>query len=266
MIPGLTDTHCHLYFRDFTKDLDEVLGRAWDEGVERILIPGIDLDSSRQAVALTEIHPNLYAAVGVHPNDAHTWNEDTASALRELAAHPRTVAIGEIGLDYYRDRTSKEIQTRVFLAQLDLARDVEKPIVVHNRNAIHDLLPLLENWQADLAATNHPLALRPGVLHSFDEPLAWGKKAAEIHFCLGVSGPVTFPQAIEKHELVAGMDMKDLLIETDAPFLTPIPYRGKRNEPAYTHHIATKIALLKDQSVDDVCSQTASNAARLFGW
>lgn len=266
MISGLTDTHCHLFFQDFTQDLDEVLGRAWDEGIERILVPGVDFDSSRQAVALAEKHPNLYAAVGIHPNDAHTWDKLTTTALRELAVHPKTVAIGEIGLDYFRNRTSKDIQACVFLAQLGLAREVEKPIVVHNRNAIHDLLPLLMNWQADLVAANHPLALRPGVLHSFDEPLAWGKKAAEIHFYLGISGPVTFPKAIEKHELVTGMDLKDLLIETDAPFLTPIPYRGKRNEPAFVHHIAVKIALLKDQSFDTVCSQTASNAARLFNW
>ena len=266
MNSGLTDTHCHLYFRDFAEDLNEVLSRAWDEGVERILIPGIDLDTSRQAVDLTEKHPNLFAAVGVHPNDALTWNASTASALRDLTAHPKTVAIGEIGLDYYRDHAPKDVQTSVFLAQLDLAREVEKPVVVHNRNAIHDLWTILESWQAGLATANHPLALCPGVLHSFDESLFWGKKAAIAHFYLGISGPVTFPKAIEKHELVTGLELEDLLIETDAPFLTPIPYRGRRNEPSYTRHIAVKIAELKQLPVNLVVTQTASNAVRLFGW
>jgi TatD DNase family protein len=266
MNSGLTDTHCHLYFQVFREDLEQVLARAWDQGVERILIPGIDLDSSRQAVVLAEQHPNLFAAVGIHPNDALTWGEWTLTSLRELASHPKTVAIGEIGLDYYRDRAPKETQIQIFRTQLALAKECGKPVVIHDRQAIHDVWPILEAWQADLAVCGSPLAYRPGVLHSFDEPLSWARKVVEKWFFLGITGPVTFKKAIDKQELAAGIPLEHLLLETDAPFLTPHPHRGRRNEPAYTAFIADKIAALKEIPVESVRSATNRNAAKLFAW
>lgn len=266
MISGLTDTHCHLYFQDFTKDLDQVLSRAWEQGVKHILIPGIDLDSSRQAVAMAEDHPNLFAAVGVHPNSSLTWDNGTADELRKLALHPKTVAVGEIGLDYYRDRAPKEHQIQIFKAQLALAKECNKPVVIHNRQAIEDTWEILEAWQADLVHKNSPLAVRPGVLHSFDESFIWAEKAVDKHFYLGISGPVTFRKAIVKHEMVKQAPLKNLLIETDAPFLAPHPYRGRRNEPAYTTYIAEKIAELKNTTVENVLAQTFTNAAALFCW
>jgi TatD DNase family protein len=266
MTAALTDTHCHLYFPDFNDDLEEVLNRAWDEGVQRILIPGIDLDTSRQAVALAESHPNIFAAVGVHPNDSLAWDDATEDKLRYLAAHPKTLAIGEIGLDFYRDRAPKNHQIDVFLAQLGLAAECGLPVVIHNRQAIEDTWPILETWQEQLTKTGSPLANRPGVLHSFDESFLWAEKAIERNFYIGISGPVTIRKATMKHELVKFCPLSKLLIETDAPFLTPHPFRGRRNEPAYTAYIAEKIAGLKSTSVDEVMEQTYANAAALFGW
>ncbi|MDX9863581.1 MAG: TatD family hydrolase [Anaerolineaceae bacterium] len=266
MTAALTDTHCHLYFRDFNEDLAEVLNRAWDQGVQRILIPGIDLATSRQAVALAENHPNLYAAVGIHPNDSLAWDDTTADQLRELAAHPKTLAIGEIGLDFYRDRAPKTHQIEVFKAQLALAAECSLPVVIHNRQAIAAVWPILQAWQEQLAAAGSPLAARPGVLHSFDESFRWAEKAISSNFYIGISGPVTFRKATEKHELVQHIPLTSLLIETDAPFLTPHPFRGRRNEPAYTSYIAEKIATLKNIAINEVQQQTYENAAALFGW
>ncbi len=266
MIAALTDTHCHLYFRDFNGDLEEVLNRAWDQGVQRILVPGIDLDTSRLAVALADSHPNIFAAVGVHPNNSLTWDGSTADQLRELAAHPKTLAIGEIGLDFYRDHAPRAHQIEVFETQLALAADCELPVVIHNRQAIENTWPILEVWQKQLFKTGSPLARCPGVMHSFDETYLWAEKAINSNFFIGISGPVTFRKAVEKHEVVQRIPLTSLLIETDAPFLTPHPFRGRRNEPAYTSHITEKIAELKNISVDEVKQQTYTNAAALFGW
>lgn len=266
MTAALTDTHCHLYFKDFTEDLTEVLNRAWDQGVQRILVPGIDLDTSRQAVALADSHPDIFAAVGVHPNDALTWDQSTAGHLRELAAHPKTLAIGEIGLDFYRDRAPKARQVEIFETQLSIAAEYDLPVAIHCREAIEVTWSILEAWQKQLADANSPLAQHPGVMHSFDETYLWAEKAVNSNFSIGISGPVTFRKATEKHELVQHIPLTSLLIETDAPFLTPNPFRGRRNEPAYTTYIAEKIADLKHIDVKEVREQTYANAATLFGW
>lgn len=262
----LTDTHCHLYFKDFHQDLDQVLDRAWEEGVERILVPGIDLESSRQATALAEKYPQLYAAVGIHPNEATTWNESTLSALSDLAAHPKTVAIGEIGLDFYRDRTPKELQIEVFKQQLALAKEQHKPVIIHTRQSLAAVWPILSAWQSELEKSASALAQQPGVLHSFDESVSWAQQVIESHFRVGIGGPVTFRNATDKHELATRIDLSHLLLETDAPFLTPHPYRGRRNEPAYTAYVAAKVAELKNLPVAAVRHQTTKNAATLFNW
>ena len=266
MTAALTDTHCHLYFQDFNDDLAEVLNRAWDQGVQRILVPGIDLDTSRQAVALADSHPNVFAAVGVHPNDSLTWDNNCTNQLRDLAAHPKTLAIGEIGLDFYRDRAPIARQVEIFEAQLAIAAECDLPVAIHCRQAIEVTWPILEAWQKQLVAAGSPLAQHPGVMHSFDESFLWAEKAIRSNFSIGISGPVTFRKATEKHELVQHIPLTSLLIETDAPFLTPHPFRGRRNEPAYTTYIAETIADLKNIDVEEVIKQTYANAATLFGW
>jgi TatD DNase family protein len=260
------DSHCHLNLRPFEADLPAVLERAWHSGIDHILMPGIDLETSRAVVALSETDPRLYAAVGFHPNDALAWNEDAALELAQLARHPRVLAIGEIGLDFYRDRAPRDVQYRVLAAQLALAAEVSKPVVIHARQSLPELWPILASWQASLAKSAPALSDRPGVLHSFDGDLETALAALEAHFFLGISGPVTFHNAPERQQLVSQLPLASLLLETDAPFLAPQPVRGQRNEPANIPMIAEKIAELHSQPLAVVAKVTTQNADRLLGW
>ncbi len=271
--PVLCDTHCHLNFDSFADDLPEVLERARTVGVNRILNPAIDLETSREILRLAEATPEIYAAVGVHPNDGATWRKETQAALRELARHPKVAAIGEIGLDYYRDRTPPAQQQHIFAQQLELAAELGLPVVVHIRDfnrehpqATADTLILLAEWTANLRDSGSPLAERPGVLHSFSSGLQAGQKALAMGFMLGFTGPVTFQKATALHEVVAQTPLERLIVETDAPFLTPHPYRGQRNEPAYVRFVAARIAELHSLPIEMVVKQTTLNAGRLFRW
>ncbi len=263
---AFVDSHCHLFFHSFIDDLDQVLRRAWDGGITRILMPGIDLETSRQVIVLSEKHPNLFAAVGVHPNDAVSWQKGSLVELKELAGHPKVVAIGEIGLDYYRNNTPQALQREVLAAQLELAASLGKPVVVNNRQAFSDLWPVLKEWQADLERSGNPLSQAPGVLHSFEGTQAMALQAIERHFYIGIGGPVTFRNAADHQEVARDMAIEQILLETDAPFLTPHPHRGQRNEPSYVIFIAEKIAQLRAQSLQFVAEATTQNADRLFAW
>jgi TatD DNase family protein len=262
----LTDTHCHLNLSIFQDDINEILERAWEIGLERILVPGIDIETSQSAVAMAEEHSNLYAAVGVHPGSARTWNEETLSILRELAQHPKTVAIGEIGLDYYRDRAPRPLQREVFRAQLALAGELGLPVIVHNRDSFDDVWEELSIWHDELGSSGSTIAQHPGVLHSFDGTTTTGQQAAAKGFYLGISGPVTFKNAPERQNTTAGLALDHLLIETDAPYLTPHPFRGRRNEPAYVALVAEKISELHGISLEAAKQATWKNAAQLFHW
>lgn len=269
----LVDTHCHINFDAFDEDREAVLERARQAGVVRILNPGIDLDSSRVAVQLADTYPEIYAAVGVHPNDALTWDDSTLAELRELARHPKVVAIGEIGLDYYWDRTPQGVQHRVFRHQLELAAELGLPVVIHSRNKTRgdnactdDVRQALVEWQAELAEGGSALAKRPGVLHSYSGSEAAARQLVERNFWIGITGPVTFRNAPELQAVVASLPVERLLIETDAPFLTPHPHRGQRNEPAYVRFIADKIGTLHGLSFDTITDITTLGAERLFHW
>jgi TatD DNase family protein len=263
----LIDTHCHLYFDSYDGDRQAVLTRAGAADVERILAPGIDLASSRAAVDLAETHAPVYAAVGVHPNSALTWEPGTLDALRDLLEDDKVVAVGEMGLDYYRDRAPKSIQRRVFRDQLALAGEERLPVVLHVRNAspedracIADLLTILEEMRPTL------LEDRPGVVHSFSGNLDEALKLVELGFFIGITGPVTYPNADALRQVVANVPLEHLLIETDGPFLTPQPRRGQRNEPAYVAYVAEKIGETRRLSPKLVAEETTKNAKRLFGF
>jgi TatD DNase family protein len=282
----LTDTHCHLDYDKFDEDRDAVIQRALDAGVTRILIPGLDLDSSLAGIKLAEAHPEIFAAVGFHPTDLDKWSETSLENLRQLILpHPqpsstgrgsRIVAIGEIGLDYYwvKEAEKQAFQREVLKLQLQLAQEVNKPVVIHMREendkwfgqASLDLLDILSAWQGQLEAEKHPLAERPGVLHSFNGNLGTAQKAIALNFYIGVTGPVTYKNAEEKRQIIRQLPLERLLIETDAPYLTPVPHRGKRNEPAFVAHIADKIAEIHMTTREQVAEITAANAMRLFGW
>lgn len=263
----LTDTHCHLNLNTFQEILEPVLQRAWERGIGRILIPGIDVETSRSAIALAERHAPLYAAVGVHPGDASTWTAETLSTLRELARHPKVVAIGEIGLDYYRDRSPRPLQRQVFDDQLELAAELNLPVVIHNRESFDDVWGALSAWQAALARAGSPLAERPGVLHSYDGSAEIAQKIIEKGFFIGISGPVTFKNAGERQAVVTALPLDHLLVETDAPYLTPHPFRGRwPNEPAFVAFVAQKIAELHGLPLETILNTTWQNATKVFNW
>ncbi len=274
----LVDTHCHLNFDKFETDRSAVLERAWEAGVTHILNPGIDLPSSIQALALANsLSKNagvqIFVAVGVHPTDALSWDAQTPGELQRLALFERIKAIGEIGLDYYWDKAPIDLQKCVFVDQLALAAHLELPVVIHSRNktevdrrCTNELLDLLDVWVAELHRNKHPLGQRPGVLHSFSDGVAAAQRAVDMGFYIGITGPVTFRKAQELRDVVAAVPLNHLLIETDAPFLTPHPHRGERNEPAYVRFVAAEIAKIHNLAVEAVMQQTTENAARLFQW
>ncbi len=286
----LTDTHCHLDLEHFDADRHEVLNRAETHCIVHLLVPGLSLESSRSVLALVNSSSMLHAAIGVHPTEASTWGESTKEELRAMAGPDthssamlkgdeggrveKIVAIGEIGLDYYWDRAPHELQRFVLREQLDLAASLCLPVIIHLREAddadhgpcMEHALAILDDWTAGLRSENNPLADAPGVLHSFSGGLDVAQKAISQRFFIGVSGPVTFKNARMKQELAAQLPLESLLIETDAPFLAPHPYRGKRNEPAFVAQIADKIAALQSRTLEEVARITTTNAARLFSW
>ncbi|UCC63350.1 MAG: TatD family hydrolase [Anaerolineae bacterium] len=257
----LIDTHAHLDFRQFDDDRDAVLDRAWEAGLAAIVTIGIDLETSRAAVALAETHERVFATVGFHPHDAKYADTSALAELSELAQHPRVVAIGEIGLDYYRDRSPREVQRRLFRQQLQMAAQVGKPVVIHDREAHADTLKILRQWVTE----NQP---RPaeyrGVLHCFSGDLALAQTGNELGFFIGVDGPITYRNARHLPALVKALPLDRLLLETDAPFLTPHPYRGQRNEPAYVRLVVKKIAEVKKESLREIAQATTTNANTLF--
>ena len=289
----LTDTHCHLDLENFDPDRSAVLERAIQVGVTHILVPGLNLPSSRSVVSLAESHPRLSAAIGVHPTEASTWSESSIEELNALASGSsdaigasgssetpdssgpsKVVAIGEIGLDYYWNAAPPELQKNVLRLQLDLAAQIRLPIILHMREAkvplgeqcAGDLLQILEPWATRLRLGKNPLAARLGVLHSFSGSLETARRALSLGFYIGVAGPVTFRNAQARQEIIAALPLDHILLETDAPFQSPHPYRGKRNEPSYVRLIADKIAMLHSCTVEEVAAATSENAARLFAW
>ncbi|NLE82904.1 MAG: TatD family hydrolase [Chloroflexi bacterium] len=261
----LHDSHCHLDFDNFDQDRPEVIVRAKSADVRFVVVPGVDLPSSAKAQALTAQHPGfVYSAAGVHPNYVNGLKIAVLDGIRELAKSPGVVAIGEVGLDYYRTYSSKEDQKRFLLAQLALAEELELPVILHDRDASVELVPILLEWQANLTE-DHPLKRRPGVMHAYSADLAVAEPLIESNFYFGVGGPVTYENARERKEVVKGLPVERMLLETDAPFLTPHPHRGKRNEPSYIPLIAEAIADLHGITAAEVGKITTRNAIGLFG-
>ena len=275
----LTDTHCHLDLNKFDADRGDVIQRAFDIGVVRILIPGLELQSSRAALRLADANPKIFAAVGFHPTDLDTWDQNSVNTLKTLIkqdASNKIVAIGEVGIDYYwvKEPEKQAQQREALKQQLKLAQVVNKPVIIHMREendawfgqAAIDLLEILDEWHKELASQNHPMTLKPGVLHSFNGNLETAQKAIELNFYIGVTGPVTYKNAEEKRSIIKQLPLSKLLIETDAPFLAPVPHRGKRNEPAFVAHIADKIAEIHNTTREQIAAITFQNASELFGW
>jgi len=272
----LADTHCHLYLEKFDTDRDQVIKRALAAGVTRLLVPGVDVSTSRRAVELAEGCPQIYAAVGFHPTGIEKMDESGFDEIRHLATHSKVVAIGEIGLDYFwvKEKDGQQRQRDGLRTQLQLARELNKPVILHLREhadaqqgaCAEDMLQLLGIWVADLRTSNAKLPSRPGVLHSFSGSLQTARSALDLGFFIGVTGPITFEKADQRRQITAALPLDHLLIETDAPYLAPVPHRGMRNEPAFVTHIADKIAEIQSRSPQEVATLTSRNAAQLFAW
>jgi TatD DNase family protein len=258
----LVDTHCHLNFERYDNDREDVVARARAAGVTRIIIPAIDIATTYEALGIAAKYDGIYAAAGIHPNSTKDFTEVDRAAIEELAGRDKIVAIGEIGLDYHWDKSPVEKQKEAFRAQLDLAAKLALPVIIHNREASDDVMDMLEAWVK--GGLPDAIKDRPGVLHSFSAPQSTADRALAIGFYLGFTGPVTFRKADDLREIVDTVPEERLLVETDGPFLTPEPYRGKRNEPAYVKHIAGRIAKIKDKTEDEITAITTANAERLF--
>ena len=249
-----TDTHCHLNHEQLLPEWEAALFRAQQSGVARLILIGYDLQSSECAVQLAEQSDALWAAVGIHPHDATACTPDALARLRELSRHPRVVAIGEIGLDFYRDLSPRERQYEAFHAQLALAQEQGLPVVIHCREAYDPLLAVLAQYPQ----------VR-GVLHCFSGTAAHADQGLALGYYLGIGGVITFKNAAELRAIVQAMPRQRLLLETDAPYLAPHPYRGKRNEPAYLPLIARQVADLWAVSLEELSVITESNVVSLFG-
>lgn len=265
--PVLVDTHCHLDAPQFAGEPSgALLTRAAAAGVVRVVTIATELASSRRAVAMAAGHPAVWATVGVDPNDAADFDDAALAELAALAASPRVVAIGEIGLDYHWNRAPHAVQAHVFQAQLDLARAAGLPVVIHNRDADADTAAILLAWAADLRRTE-AWANRPvGVMHCYSGDLALAQELSAAGFLISLAGPVTFKNARETQAVATGLPETALVLETDAPYLAPAPYRGQRNEPAQVRRVAEFVAELRGTTLEAIARATSANAARLFGW
>jgi TatD DNase family protein len=249
----LIDTHAHLDDRAFDKDRPALIARLHADGVGAVTV-GASLESSREAVRLAERHHLIWATVGVHPHGAKYVTPEVLRELEELAKTPRVVAVGEIGLDYYRDLSPRDVQRSVFADQLDLAKRLELPVVLHNRQSTDDLVAILR-----VAGRSHR-----GVVHSFLGDAALAETFLSLGLYLGVGGPLTYPANEALRDAVRRAPLERLVLETDCPYLTPVPHRGQRNEPAYIELVAAEIARIRGNSIDDVARQTTVNARALF--
>lgn len=261
------DTHCHLNFKAFKKDLNEVINRANNAGVEKIIIPGAKLDSSQRAVEITQEYTNCFAAVGIHPHHVeeyiHKGSQKTQEDLKKLSKNNKVVAIGEIGLDYhqYKDYPSisdetKKLQKELFELQLDIAIQGNLPVIIHCREAQNDIIETIKQVKSK--------NLR-GVFHCFDGSSEYLNNVLALGFFVGFDGNSTYPQNAHLRDLVQKTPLNRLLLETDAPYLTPVPHRHTRNEPAYLTLMASCVSEIKQKSIEEIALQTTQNANFLFG-
>ena len=250
----LVDTHAHLQWASFNKDRETVISRARKVGVENIVNIGFDADGSREAIELAEKHEGVYATVGIHPHCASQLNQNLLDKLRKLSENPKVVAIGEIGLDYYRNLSPREAQKKAFKAQLTLAEELGLPVVIHDREAHTDTLQILSKFKGKTK----------GVMHCFSGSREMAEQCVELGFYISFAGPVTFHNSRKLHEVAEWTDLNKILLETDSPWLAPQNKRGRRNEPAFLPFIAKKIAELKGISADDLAVATTKNAKDIF--
>lgn len=249
------DTHVHLNADQYEEDVEEVIERALEAGVSKMVVVGFDRKTIRKAMDLTERYSFIYAVIGWHPVDAVDCTDEDLQWIEELSKHPKVVGIGETGLDYYWDKSPKEIQQDVFRRQIQLAKKVKLPIIIHNRDATADVVRILEEEDAKEVG---------GIMHCFGGSVEVAQQCIKMNFLISLGGPVTFKNAKAPKKVAAEIPLEKLLIETDAPYLTPHPHRGTRNEPYYVTLVAEEIAKIKELPIEEVASVTTQNALKLF--
>lgn len=249
------DTHVHLNARQFQEDRDEVIQRAFRKGVKYMTVVGFDRETIPLALKIAEQYETIYAAVGWHPVDAIDMTDQDLNWLKELSNHPKVVALGEMGLDYHWDKSPADVQKEVFRKQIRLAKEVNMPIIIHNREATEDIVQILQEEDAKTVG---------GIMHCYNDSADYVQACLDMNFYISLGGPVTFKNAPLPKEVAKIVPKDRLLIETDAPYLAPHPNRGKRNEPAYVTLVAEQIAALREISYEELCQITTENAFRVF--
>jgi TatD DNase family protein len=251
----LFETHAHLNAKEFDEDRDEVIARARENGVETIVNIGFNAETIPSCLELAERYDFIYAVVGWHPQDAKDMTDEHLEWIEELSRHPKVVGLGEMGLDYYWDTSPRDVQAEVFRKQIRLARKLEMPIVIHNRDAHQDVITILKEEKA---------AEVGGIMHCFSGSWETAKLALDMNFYISFGGPLTFKNAKQPKEVAAKVPLDRLLIETDCPYLTPHPFRGKRNESGYVRYVCEEMANIRGLSYEEMAKITADNARRLF--
>lgn len=251
----LIDTHVHLNAEQYEEDVVEVIESARRAGVNRMVVVGFDTPTIERAIELAETYSFIYAVIGWHPVDAIDCTQKELDWIESLASHPKVVGIGEMGLDYYWDKSPREVQQQLFRKQIQLAKRVNLPIVIHNREATADVVRILKEEEA---------ATVGGIMHCFTGSVEVARECIAMNFLISLGGPVTFRNAKQPKKVAEEIELEHLLVETDAPYLTPHPYRGKRNEPKHVVLVAEEIAKLKGISYEEVAKQTTRNAEKIF--
>lgn len=251
----LFETHAHLNAPEFDEDRDEVIARARENGVETIVNIGFNAETIPTCLELAERYDFIYAVIGWHPVDAKDMTDEHLEWIEELSRHPKVVGLGEMGLDYHWDTSPRDVQAEVFRKQIRLARKLEMPIVIHNRDAHQDVITILKEEKA---------AEVGGIMHCFSGSWETAKLALDMNFYISFGGPLTFKNAKQPKEVAAKVPLDRLLIETDCPYLTPHPYRGKRNESGYVRYVCEEMASIRGMSYEEMARITAENARRLF--
>ena len=254
---NLFDSHCHLEDERFAEDRAEVMARMKDAGVNRCILAGSDMDSSSRIVKLTQEHNHVYGVVGVHPHEAKTWTDECEKRITDWVMHEkRIVGVGEIGLDYYYDLSPRDVQQDVFAKQLLLAHRLEKPVCFHIRDSHGDILSILRAHRSELPA---------GVIHCCSASVETAREYLDMGFYISFAGPITFKNANKLLDVAKFVPDDRILVETDSPYLAPVPMRGRRNEPTYVQYVAQKIAELRGISAEEMADMAARNTCLLFG-
>lgn len=243
----LIDTHCHLSNEDYEK-VEEIITKM--DGI--MIANGCSDETNKEVIKLVEKNPNVYGAIGIHPDEVDTVTEESFKLIEENISNPKVVAIGEIGLDYYWVKDNKEKQIELFRRQLDIATKYNKPVIIHSRDSIQDVFDILKEYKLK------------GSIHCFNSSLEMAKEFIKLGYKIGVGGVVTFKNAKKLQDIIKELDLKDILLETDSPYLTPEPYRGKKNKPSYVYYVAQRIAELKNINIEEVISITGENAIKEF--